>query len=90
MATDALQQNPGYVDGESIFLLDTAASPLAQQIETRLRHLVSQPHKLRMVGESGQTFTRQRYAPERQIGERQRILRDVAAQLVAQPRGKAT
>jgi lipopolysaccharide transport system ATP-binding protein len=90
MATDALQQNPGYVDGESIFLLDAAASPLAQQVESRLRHLASQPQTLKNVGQSGQALTRQRYAPERQIGERQRILSEVAAQLVPQPHDKTT
>jgi len=83
MATDALQQNPGYVDGESIFLLD-AAAPLSQQIESRLRDLSSQSHKLTTVGESGQALTRHLYAPERQIGARQRILREVAARQTPQ------
>ncbi len=87
MATDALRQNPGYVDGESIFLLDTAGPPLAQQIVARLRQLAAQPQLLHAVGHAGQALTRQLYAPGRQIGERQRILREVAARLVKPSHG---
>ncbi len=85
MATDALQQNPGYVDDESIFLLDSGDLPLAHQIESHLRRLANQPHALKKVGKSGQALTRKLYAPEHQIGQRQRILREVAAKLAAQP-----
>ena len=90
MATDSLQQNPGYVDDESIFLLDAAGLPLAQQIAERLRRLAAQAQLLRTVGQSGQALTRQFYAPERQIGERQRILREVAARLAASPANAST
>jgi lipopolysaccharide transport system ATP-binding protein len=85
MATDALQQNPGYVDGESIFVLDAAGPPLAHQIAARLRRLAAQPQPLHTVGHAGQTRTRQLYAPAHQIGERQRILRGVGAQLATRP-----
>lgn len=36
---------------------------------------------LTRIGQAGQVFTRELYAPERQIGERQRILRSVAQRL---------
>lgn len=82
MATDALAQNPGYVDGASIVLLDMAAeTPLAQQIEARIRNLYASPAVLAHMGQAGQAITRRLYAPERQIGQRQAILRSVAAQL---------
>lgn len=82
MATDALAQNPGYIDGESIVLLDMAAGiPLAQQIETHIRTLYANPAALARLGQAGQEVTRRLYAPERQIGQRQDILRSVAAQL---------
>ena len=82
MATDALAQNPGYVDGASIVLLDMAAeTPLAQQIEARIRNLYASPAVLTHMGQAGQAVTRRLYAPERQIGQRQAILRSVAAQL---------
>lgn len=88
MATDALGQNPGYVDGESIFLLDASGLPLAQQIESQIRTLAANPGILASVAAAGQALTRQLYAPQRQIGERQRILSEVAARL-GQPAGQA-
>jgi len=81
MATDALSQNPGYVDNESIFLLDASGTPLAQQIESRIRILASNSGILSAVGRTGQAFTRHFYAPQRQIGARQRILKEVAERL---------
>ena len=82
MATDALQQNPGYVDGESMLLLETTATvSLARQIENRIRQLLVAPDALERVGQAGQVLTRQLYAPARQIGQRQRILRSVAERM---------
>lgn len=81
MATDALDQNPGYANGESIFLLDVTGPPLPQQIEARIRTLAANPTTLQTVAQQGQALTRQLYAPQRQIGERQRILSQVAARL---------
>ena len=82
MATDALAQNPGYIDGESILMLDTTADiSLARQIETRIRQMYADPVALARIGQAGQVLTRQWYAPEHQIGRRQHILRSVAEQL---------
>ncbi len=78
MATDALAQNPGYVDGESIFLLDLAGQPLEHQIESRVRAILDEPGALERVARAGQALTGQLYAPQHQIGERQRVLREVA------------
>lgn len=82
MATDALGQNPGYVDADTMLLLETSANTaLAPQIEARVRQLYADPTALKRIGQAGQTLTRQLYAPERQIGQRQHILRTVASQL---------
>lgn len=82
MATDALGQNPGYVDGASMLLLDTNTDvSLAQQIETRIRQLYGDSAALGRIGQAGQVLTRQLYAPQRQIGQRQHILRGVAERL---------
>lgn len=82
MATDALGQNPGYVHADTMLLLETSANTsLAQQIEAHVRQLYADPTALKRIGQAGQTLTRQLYAPERQIGQRQHILRTVASQL---------
>lgn len=81
MASDALQQNPGYADGENILLLTAESAGLALQIEAQVRELVKVPQRLAELARAGQARTRELYAPERQIAERQRILRTVANQL---------
>lgn len=78
MATDALQQNPGYVDGQSLFLLAHEGEPVPLQIERQVRALAAQPERLAQVARAGQQLTRQLYAPEHQIGARQDILRKAA------------
>ncbi len=90
MATDAMQQNPGYIDGESIFLLDAASACLPEQMASCVRTLLAQPERLQAVATAGQVLTRTLYAPERQIGQRQRILREVAARLEAMRHVAAT
>jgi lipopolysaccharide transport system ATP-binding protein len=79
MATDALQQNPGYVDQQSIFLLDHNGEPLPEQIERTVRHLAVHPEQLSQLANACQRLTRTLYAPERQIATRQDILRKAAA-----------
>ena len=79
MATDALQQNPGYVDQQSIFLLDHDGEPVSQQIERMVRHLAAHPEQLSRVACECQRLTRTLYAPERQITTRQAILRKAAS-----------
>lgn len=79
MATDALQQNPGYVDQQSIFLLDHDGEPVPQQIERTVRHLAAHPEQIGQVASACQRLTRTLYAPERQIATRQAILRKAAS-----------
>ena len=79
MATDALQQNPGYIDQQSIFLLDHNGEPLPEQIERTVRHLAVHPEQLSQLANACQRLTRTLYAPERQIATRQDILRKAAA-----------
>ena len=83
MATDALQQNPGYVDGESIYLLSDPNQTLARQIENRIRPLLAQPSAIASVAQAGQALTRRLYDPQRQIGERQRILSEIGQRLAS-------
>jgi hypothetical protein len=82
VASDALLQNPGYVDGESIVLVE----PEATSVTTALRALADQPRRIGAIARAGQTFTRERYAPERQIAPRWALLTrlmDDAAQAAA-------
>ncbi len=82
MATDALGQNPGYVDGESILLLDLASStPVARQIENHVRQMLEHPAALFQIKIAGQGLTRQLYAPDKQIDRRQKVLFDVGLSL---------
>ncbi len=81
MASDALQQNPGYIDGENMLLLTAEPAGLALQIETKVRELVKAPQRLADLARAGQARTRELYSPARQIGERQRILLTIANQL---------
>lgn len=74
MATDALAQNPGYIDQQSIFLLDQQGQPVPEQIENLVRHLLAHPEQLSQVASQCQRVTRTLYAPERQITTRQHIL----------------
>jgi lipopolysaccharide transport system ATP-binding protein len=80
VATDALQQNPGYIEQESIFLLQHEAhvSPVALHIEQVIRHLALHPGLLSKVATQGQLLTQILYAPEKQIASRQDILRKAA------------
>jgi lipopolysaccharide transport system ATP-binding protein len=92
LATDALQQNPGYIDQTSIFLLqheaqdeqleqleqDTYLAPVALQIQQIIRHLALHPNLLSQVAKQGQLLTQNLYAPEKQIASRQAILRKAA------------
>ena len=55
-----------------------------------VRTLLAQPERLQAVATAGQVLTRTLYAPERQIGQRQRILREVAARLEAMRHVAAT
>ena len=89
VATDALQQNPGYTDQTSIFLLQyqgqdgqdaqgSQAVPVVLQIEQVIRHLALHPELLSQVAKQGQLLTQNLYAPEKQIASRQDILRKAA------------
>lgn len=78
MATDALVQNPGYQDEQSMFLLPSDPATLSGYIATRIRALAQQPEHLAKVALAGQAISRRLYHPSLQIGQRQQILRDVA------------
>ena len=78
VASDALQQNPGYKDQASIFLLQDQQETWPQQIERVIRHLVLQPDLLRKVAIEGQSVTQSLYSPEKQIASRHDIIRKAA------------
>ena len=75
VASDALQQNPGYKDQTSIFLLQDQQESWPQQIERVIRQVALQPDLLRKVAIEGQSVTQSLYSPEKQIASRQDILR---------------
>lgn len=79
VASDALAQNPGYKDQESIFMLHLNQGDVAQQIEQVIRHLALHPEKIERVASAGQLLTQQLYAPSKQIASRQGILERAAA-----------
>jgi glycosyltransferase involved in cell wall biosynthesis len=70
VASDALLQNPGYRDGTSIVLVE----PEAGSVERALRALIDAPQRIGAIARAGQAFTRERYAPERQIAPRWALL----------------
>lgn len=71
VASDELNQNPGYVDGQDIVLIE----PTAQAVERALRGLLRAPEPLRRMAAAGQARTRELYHPRRQIGPRLNLLR---------------
>jgi lipopolysaccharide transport system ATP-binding protein len=78
VASDALQQNPGYKDQTSVFLLQDQQESWPQQIERVVRQVALQPDLLRKVAIEGQSVTQSLYSPEKQIASRQDILRKAA------------
>ncbi|MFN7043149.1 MAG: glycosyltransferase family 4 protein [Acidovorax temperans] len=78
MATDVLKQDPGYAEAQAMLIVEPDdAAGLAQQV----RALVAEPGRLGRIARDGQALSRRLYAPERQIGERMRVLDDAAAQV---------
>ncbi len=90
LVTDPLQQNPGYADGQELFLLDhrDGAEPLAAQIACTVRELAADPQRLARVAQAGAMLTRRLYHPREQIEQRQRVLEAVAERLAAQEAGQ--
>lgn len=86
MATDALNQNPGFVDQGSIFMLELDDDTVSSQIAEQVRRLLVDPDLLSRVANKGQALSRDLYSPESQIATRQTILRDAAASTVATKR----
>jgi lipopolysaccharide transport system ATP-binding protein len=79
MATDALNQNPGFVDEGSIFMLELDDQTVPSQIAQQVRRLLVDHQLLSRVANEGQVLSRDLYSPERQIATRQAIFRDVVA-----------
>lgn len=77
MASDVLGQNPGYVDGESMLIVQ----PRASDLTARLADLLSSPARIGQVGRAGQAVTRRLYAPQAQIAPRMAVLADCAQRL---------
>ena len=88
VASDVLLQNPGYVDGESMMLVE----PEGADVSRALLALLAAPQRVGAVARAGQAFTRRHYALERQVTPRWQVLqalmhdgapRAVAAQVAA-------
>ena len=78
MATDALNQNPGFIDNASIFMLEYDDESIPNQIAEKIRHLLVCPELLNRVANEGQALSISLYSPESQIATRQAILIDAA------------
>ncbi len=78
MATDALNQNPGFIDNASIFMLEYDDESIPNQIAEKIRHLLVCPELLNRVANEGQDLSISLYSPESQIATRQAILIDAA------------
>jgi len=85
MASDALEQNPGYHSGESILIVPPAADAMVEA----MRGLLREPMRVASIARAGQALTRRWYAPEVQIGRRREVLEAVAQEvgLALQPLG---
>lgn len=82
MATDALGQNPGYVDGESLMLLPAGEpADIVAAIVARVRELAADPSRLATVAAAGREATRRWYDPRAQIAPRQQALVAAAGRL---------
>jgi lipopolysaccharide transport system ATP-binding protein len=77
MASDALEQNPGYHSGESILIVPPAVDAMVEA----LRGLLREPGRVASIARAGQALTRRWYAPEVQIGRRREVLEAVAQEV---------
>jgi len=77
MASDALEQNPGYRSGESMLIVP----PEVEALVEALRGLLREPGRVASIARAGQALTRRWYAPEVQIGRRREILEAVAQEV---------
>ncbi len=74
MATDALQQNPGYVDRESMLIV----GPRAEDLVQAMRWLLDEPARVAKLARAGRELSLQLYAPNVQIGRRIALLEESA------------
>jgi lipopolysaccharide transport system ATP-binding protein len=74
VASDTLDQNPGYLDGEAIVIVQ----PTAKAVEVALRELLAHPARIGQIARLGQSLTRQWCAPDVQIGGRREVIESVA------------
>jgi lipopolysaccharide transport system ATP-binding protein len=70
LASDVLEQNPGYVDGVSMLIV----SPHAAEVVRRVRELVAKPQRIAAIARAGQAFSQRFFAPEAQIAPRVAVL----------------
>src|SRR5262249_22810077 len=75
LASDVLEQNPGYVDGESMLI----CPPDAREVAKRLRKLARGPLRVGPIARAGQAASRRLFAPEVQIAPRVALI-EAAAQ----------
>jgi glycosyltransferase involved in cell wall biosynthesis len=81
LASDILSQNPGYVDGESVLLVDLRV----KEIERQVRALLAAPERIGAIACAGQALSRRLYASERQIAPRIAALLDAAERFARAP-----
>lgn len=77
LASDVLGQNPGYVHGESMLIVQPHAGDVVRQV----RALVGAPDQIAAIAFAGQAVSRRLFAPEAQITPRIALLEDCAQRL---------
>jgi glycosyltransferase involved in cell wall biosynthesis len=77
LASDVLEQNPGYVDGVSMLFV----APHAAEVVRRVRELVAKPQRIATIALAGRAFSQRFFAPEAQIAPRIAVLESTARNL---------
>lgn len=74
LASDVLGQNPRYVDGESMLIVQ----PHAADVVKRVRELVKAPQRVASIAKAGQAVSRELFSPAVQIEPRLAVLEATA------------
>jgi hypothetical protein len=77
LASDVLEQNPGYGDDDSMLIV----APHAADVVRRVRALLAEPARIAPIAQAGQAVSRRLFAPEAQIAPRIALLAQVARRL---------
>jgi lipopolysaccharide transport system ATP-binding protein len=77
LASDVLEQNPGYADDASMLIV----APHAADVVRRVRALLAEPARIGAIARAGQAVSRRLFAPHAQIAPRIALLEQAAQRL---------